>query len=735
MFRTSIRKLKEFSLAYPSVVFLVFSFIVWFLLFKDFWLGQFHMIDDAVIYYEHFQYYLENISRGIFPLWEAGRDGGTPIEFFLRRIGEFNPLYLTIIFFYKVLGWPYYVSHLTFMGLYYFLGLLAFYGIAQYFFKDQRIAFVAFLLMLCSSFTTFIFSSFIILVFTPMMWFFYFLLKFFHKPQKHALAGLVFSLMILATTYIPFYFLTIFLIILLFTVCFYPESTKAFFEKLNKFVRANKIFALIVFLALMVSLLPGYLFDRETKEGLTTRGGSLILVTRHYNSPIPDFLGVPIQRGEFGGIIPHLVLDEMLFDVKQIHLSQIYVPSFIYFLFLLGCFVAVNKRLGLLLLSGFTLFLMAIYDSPIYKFLYDHIFFFKYFRNYQFFFWLGVLPLLIFLSTEHLNIFLSPKTVTKQNKILRMATIVLIHGTVIWLLLNRLNAVKTTYAIVALSFLFFIFVNQRTKPIIFMAAVFILIFIEPVEVYTYLRQNVLPASYNYFYKIKSDYFKFLLPKGIDFVSKSQEFSMQKVPTPSFKEESIPSSYLTTRWAYLFNKDFNHELLTDYMRSPLQVYDHMKYVDDDHLDYEQIGRSLFENKNLAFVDSSEGIPEAFNPKDKTFKPSWPQMITQSSKEVTVLGYDANVLKLKTSFRKPEFLVYFDNYYPKWRVLIDGRPARLWRSQIKYKGVVVPEGEREVVFYFGTFFDYALKYFLIVVFFSMFMSIFIFWFKEDKGKIHV
>ena len=78
------------------IFFFLLSFLLWLFAFRDFIFGNSMLTGDAVAFYEHFEFFYNNITRGIIPLWESSRDGGVPAEFFLRRIGEFNPLYLLI---------------------------------------------------------------------------------------------------------------------------------------------------------------------------------------------------------------------------------------------------------------------------------------------------------------------------------------------------------------------------------------------------------------------------------------------------------------------------------------------------------------------------------------------------------------------------------------------------------------------------------------------------------------
>ena len=198
----------EFFIRREMSVLFIFSFILWLFLFREFLLGRRALINDALPYYEHFKFFIDNIRRGIIPLWESTRDGGVPAEFFLRRIGEFNPFYSFILIL-NLAGISYQHSYLFFLAGYYFLGLLGFYLLTRLLFENRALAFLSFLLLMFSSLGTLLFCSFIILEFVPMVYFFYFLTAFLRAPQKPSFLGACFCLMILLSTYIPLYFLTI----------------------------------------------------------------------------------------------------------------------------------------------------------------------------------------------------------------------------------------------------------------------------------------------------------------------------------------------------------------------------------------------------------------------------------------------------------------------------------------------------------------------------------------------
>lgn len=111
-----------------------------------------------------------------------------------------------------------------------FLAGWAFYLITRFLLGERFFAFVAYILFLFSSWGSEIFYNYIIIIFVPIIWFFYFLLCFSRTAQRGPLLGMCLCLGLIVTTYIPFFFLTIFVIFSFFYLLFYGNGFAAFFQ-------------------------------------------------------------------------------------------------------------------------------------------------------------------------------------------------------------------------------------------------------------------------------------------------------------------------------------------------------------------------------------------------------------------------------------------------------------------------------------------------------------------------
>lgn len=69
------------------------------------------------------------------------------------------------------------------------------------------------------------------------------------------------------------------------------------------------------------------------------------------------------------------------------------------------------------------------------------------------------------------------------------------------------------------------------------------------------------------------------------------------------------------------------------------------------------------------------------------------------KVKILKYSANCVEIITDGNDSSFLVLVDNYYPGWRVYVNGSEKNIIRVNYNLRGVVVPRGESKVQFIFN------------------------------------
>jgi hypothetical protein len=68
----------------------------------------------------------------------------------------------------------------------------------------------------------------------------------------------------------------------------------------------------------------------------------------------------------------------------------------------------------------------------------------------------------------------------------------------------------------------------------------------------------------------------------------------------------------------------------------------------------------------------------------------------SERADVTKHEPNRLEVHTTSSAPGILVLSENYFPGWRVYVDGQPAQLLRVNYNLRGVLLPQGEHAVSF---------------------------------------
>jgi hypothetical protein len=73
----------------------------------------------------------------------------------------------------------------------------------------------------------------------------------------------------------------------------------------------------------------------------------------------------------------------------------------------------------------------------------------------------------------------------------------------------------------------------------------------------------------------------------------------------------------------------------------------------------------------------------------------------SSNVVIEKYEENTVSIRVTTQTEGILLLTDTFYPTWKVKIDGKKARLLRGDLTFRGVVVPKGTHQIVFYTSIF----------------------------------
>ncbi|MBF0571894.1 MAG: hypothetical protein HQL12_08515 [Candidatus Omnitrophica bacterium] len=668
-------------------LFLFVPFILWVFCFRHFFTGHLHLEADAISYADHINFYTDNLSKGVFPLWDPRWYNGAPNDFFLRRIGDVNPLYF-IIMLLKWIGCSSANAYLVFLGIYYFLAGWAFYLITRFLLADRFFAFTAYTLFLFSSWGSQIFYNYIIIIFVPIIWFFYFLLCFQRNPQKGCFLGMCLCAGLVVTTYIPFFFLTILTIFSFFYIIFYWKNFFIFLSHSFAFLRKNKIFTVFCIIFLLSSCVPGLIFYKESKSG------DFVLPNRHLGAGASSEVAVSFNNVASGDIISHGFFDRIFDDHENMDLGDIYMPYIFYLILLTTVLAQVNRLIFFLLFNILAFSLITITSvAGVHRFLYEHIIFFKFIRQIYYFFWLVMLPMGILLSVAAFKS-LQNNISTSSKRLFWLIYIIFCHLIFVLFLTGHQRVLWGAWAAVFISLFYFLIYFRYRNNVSLLAGfclILLAVFVQSVQVYNCLERKLFQS-----YIMEDAYVKRmpLNPKRIKL-----------------------DLYYASNWFAILVNYIDPQVLDDYKNHQFIFYDNVIPYKDSQEFFKILQSAFSANTNIAFLSSYES-----GPGDWSNSPdAGPQADINpiGSGKLAILGSDANTWRLKTNLLKRQFLVINDNFNRDWHAFINGHQARLLRANGSFKGLWIPQGESTVVLRFSTPGRYLLHFSLLVLFNGVFL----------------
>lgn len=655
---------------------LLSSFSFWLWLFKDYFSGSIPINWDTNSNFLILKYFFNSVSQGSIPLWDPFTFLGRHFIYILTSCA-LNP-FAWSIFLLNLLGLDYYQAYLIFISAYYFLGVLGFYYLLKIVVHDDKLAVLGMVLLLFSGLGPQVFKQIhMVYIFVPAVWFFVFWVRFFRDYRWLDFLGIILSSMILCISSFPFYFLTFFLVFNVFYALYFFKDWQIKCHNLEGFILKHKVLFVFGVCLVLLSATPLMLFkildsrgevispERQHCETSGENGCSHKVELNYASIAYYGSLG---ERMPGGMLFSHL--DKFSFSTDDFF----YIPVLVYFIILISALVRFGRLQILILSVGLTVFLIALGGAaPMHAFLYNKIFYFKYFRN-LFFYTAFLIPAAIFFAMIQFKAFLNEKNASFQT-----LWVVVAAGISLFFFYHCGNVLGVSYlTVVGAAVLFIIALKgfQAFFPkwaLFFLCALAIL---EPGKVFSAYIDHV-PGIQCQFPKSNSVLeFAFQRPREGEHEVALPIYYRQVYGSlrylASFKDmpgvfgvmpNNLPDSLM--RYTYeLINQQMD-PVLTHDTRHKLILYDQVPHDVSHALNIYQIARS-------------GTIPEG------------------NSQELLILKFKPNVLKLRTSFLKDKFLVYNDSYSSEWHVYIDGSEKQLFRANQAFKGVHVPAGEHDVEF---------------------------------------
>lgn len=677
--------------------------VVWLAIFGGYFSGQPAMTQHGLDYYLIVKYQMDNLMRGVFPFWDPMMFWGRPDNIDSRFIGEFNPF----LWVYAVLAWvgvPRPAAFLVYALGYHFVWLAGFYLLAQRIFKDTVWAWLSFILLLFSSVLILVFNNFCVTLMTvPLIWFFYFLIAFTQEPKKVFFVGLVFSSMLLAITYMPFYFLTIFVAVFISFLLFYPTQMPNICLKWSKFA-INSRYLVYGGVCIVLSLIPGIQWF------LASESGEYILSWRHAGSDSLNAAAMELATISTTGIVGPVDVQWLFSGLQYTRHMLFFVPLFIYVILLISMVNRVTKRSLMLLLGWFMLFLITLTDlTPVHKFLYEHIYFYKLFRNIFYLSYMALIPMLILFAVEQLRLFLED-TKKERNKALLMIFVVVIHGFFAVFLYRAGNIIWSSYVSLILSLGFFLGnISGTIKPkqgifILFLAAAAV---IQPAEVFYHYKKNALGVVE---WSPKDRFYPKFSFVRLTREEETREPKVYKGKSPQGVQDTSgfePWKYTGLNRSFQLHQNVSHDVLERYVKYKFVVYDAAEAPQEENWDFKKFEESI-----------------------RTAPPY--QAVAENSPELTVTGFDLNYIRFRTNFPAEKFLVYNDGYDKNWLASVNGRPVRVFRANYAFKGIWLPAGTNEVEFRYGSPLLYIFTWFMFVLYAAVFVYLIVLGVRYSRGE---
>jgi len=694
----------------------VIPFLLWTYAYRTFYaFGQVRLIVDAHICFFYTNYYMNHITRGVYPMWNPFNIWGRPDEFGMRMIGEFNP-FLYVIPLLQLIGVSFTLSYFIYLIMYFFVGVIGFYLLAQRIFKDKLLAYVAMLLLIFSNVGGLLFNDIlIILILVPLIWFFYFLVSFFQCYEKKFLVGLTFTTMIILTTYLPFYFLTVFLSFLIFYVFIYMKDAYQHILKFILFVRDNIVIFSICIFSIVCAAMPGFLWWRAGKTGES------FVAWRQANT---DQLGLDLRTINLSGFIGPNMIENIFANHEFLTINQFFVPIFMIVILAVSLIVPVSRRKILMLAVSLFVFFISLADAtPIHSFLFEHVFFFRLFRNLHFFPWL-IWPFIILFSVDQLRGILTMSQFTGRKWLFSVLYIGIILCGIFLFLMGRMDVIGTTLITVVLSMVLLpllIKYKNRLPKYVVAGGFLILVCIQPMEVFYHIRNTTGDVRFEYsehpHTKVESiPQFSFTRPK--------KEEEINDKDTKGFGDIRDRSGFV--EWnqfdfglngAHKLQEEIDHDVLAEYVQYKFLLFDKVEPVNPKNINFKKIERSMRWKKNVAYVETLD--PMELPLLDADNGQAQFEIIRENTDQFIVKEFDMNYIRIKTHFTVDKFLVYNDGFHSEWQLKINGAREKLFRTNIAFKGIYLPAGENIVDLRYRSFSRLIFVCFLYILFFGFFI----------------
>jgi hypothetical protein len=702
------------------IILFVLPFLIWIYCFRPFYTRDHLIIGiDAQTACASANYFLNEIGRGVYPAWKPFTEWGRPDDFIIQVYGELNPFLLTVRLL-ELLGLPFFLSYFIYSIGYCFLGLVGFFLLTRRVTGHETASYAAMVLLMFSNLGTNIFDDIlVILLFVPMAWFFYFVVRFLSEPDDVGWVGITFTLMILVSTYIPTMFLTVLLCVLAVFALVFPERWIPVVRKVWRFCLTKPWMVVGSAVCLAFCALPGliWIIHNLSGEYVAAWRGAVNAVS------------LSMEKINQGGLASRRSVLDLFSNLDVVNPGECYVPIFAFIIVLLGAILRFNRKILFLIVLGFLLLGISAGDvSAVYVFLYNHVSFFKTFRNLHFILWFAIPVFLIFaaqLSAGLLDLDLR----TPLRRVGMIVFVLIVHAIAAYVLSHQDRVILSSFWVIGSSAVFFslyyadLWQRQSwTVP----AALLVLIVIQPFEVAGFMPSLTAKTTTTDYVRAVHPPREFVPVFSFTRPSQSQDDPYEEAMSFSDVRDSsgfMPTNFLGLRWSFLLHEKMDRTVVSEYTRHKFIAYDGTQRLENEEASLGEVQEAFSRRSNVAFVaPPGEDFPPPVGGRA--------QIIEGNSSQLSVEKFDLNTIRFRTDFPSRKFLVYNDCFQKDWRAYVNGRPVQLLRANIAFKGLWLQAGKNTVEMRYRPWRPF-LGFFLIFLFQAVLILLVVLAVRRNKG----
>jgi hypothetical protein len=642
---------------------------------------------DARQYCAYINYFLNAVSSGVYPAWDPFNLFGRPDGLMGRISGDNNPFLFLVLLMQKA-GLAYPRAYMFFYTGYFLSGMAGFFLLARIFLKDFLAAVAAFFILLFSSFGFCLFNDAqIIMIFVPAVWLVYSLRMFWRRPRARALLAAVLWLDILLMAYLPFFFLTVFIVLGTGFCIFYPRAIVPGLKRAGKFFRARPFVSAMAAGLLLTGFAPAFFM------WLAVQKGEWMLDWRSASAAGKGLMQVSLadinnNAYPFFYFSPHYWFS----CLKAASFTRFYVPAVVFSGLLVSVFAPVTRRMLFLLAAFGVLFLIGIGSaSGLQPFLYEHVFYFRLFRNLHFLLWLAF-PLAVLAVAEVYRSGLI--WLAGQARWLRVLAVVGAHaGLAYFLWSTQVHVIAAVYVSVilgGLAYLIWLFLPGRRGTGAFLLACAVAV--QSGVVFSFYAKN--EQAYLEAYRPSPWVDNYAPVFSYQRPSRSAPWMLRDVEGYGAMEDASGFDYprfTGSRWAMELLNSFPSERLEAYVANKFIVYERAFFEDSPAGRKDALERIFAGDCGGAMIeDPGRGhVPGAHHGcEGKALA------LKKGGEEFKVLSFGLNHIRFETNWPREKYLVYNDTFSSSWQARLNGRPLRIDRANVAFKGMLLAAGHNVV-----------------------------------------